>query len=152
MSLCVTHKIPFVVKSVSTDHAAVRRRETWFPAVVGLVALAVLSQLCALAQAFLFAAERCVSIVDLHVALQRACVTKLLLAGVALEGFLRCVDPHVCHHVAFLVEDFAADVAAEGFFSSVKPQVGLLGPDRGEFLAADVASPATFPMCLQVQL
>lgn len=146
------HKIPLVMKSASTDQAAVRRSETWFPAVAGLAALAVLPQLCAFAEASLFAAERCVSVVDLHVALQRARVTKLLLAGVALERFLRGMDPHVCHHVAFLVEDFAADVAAEGLFSGVKPQMGLLGPDRGEFLAADIASPATFPMCLQVQL
>lgn len=74
------------------------------------------------------------------------------MAAAALERILRGVDPHVCQHVAFLVEDFAADVAAEGFFSGVEPQMGLLGPDRGEFLAADVAGPAPVPMCLQVQL
>lgn len=129
--LCMPHKIPFVVKSVSTNLAAVRGSETRFPPVAGLVALAVAPQLCAFAESFPagFAAERCLAIVDLHVALQRARVTELFLAGVALERFLCCVDPHVCHHVAFLVKDFAADVAAEGLFSGVKPQVGLLGPD-----------------------
>lgn len=131
VSLCMPHKIPFVVKSVSTNLAAVRRSETRLPPVAGHVALAVLPQLCAFAEAFPggFAAECCLAIVDLHVALQRARVTELFLASVALERFLRRVDPHVRHHVAFLVKDFAADVAAERLFSGVKPQVGLLGPN-----------------------
>lgn len=132
MSLGVPHKIALVVKSVSTNLAAVRRSETRLPPVSWLVAPAVSPQLGALAESFPagFAAELCcLSGVDLHVALQRTCVTELLLAGVAFERLLRCVDLHVCHHVAFLVKDFAADVAAEGFFSSVKPQMRLLGPD-----------------------
>lgn len=153
VSLCVPHEIPLVVKRVPTNLAAVRRREARLPPVTRLVAPAVPPQLRALAESFPagFAAELCCpSGVDLHVALQRTCVTELLLAGAALERFLRRVDPHVCQHVAFLVKDFAADVAAKGFFSSVKPQMRLLGPDRGELLATDIAGPAAFPVRLQV--
>lgn len=152
VSLCVAHKIPPVVESVSTHQAAVGRSQTRLPAVLGLLAPPAPPQLCAPPEAFLLAAGCCVSIVDLQVALQGARVAELLVAGVALERFLCRVDPHVCHHVALLVEDFAADAAAEGLFSRVKPQVGLLGPDGGEFLAADVAGPAALPMRLQVEL
>lgn len=66
VSLCVTHKVAFVVESVSTDQAAVGGSQT------GLPALAEPPQLRSSAEAFLPAAELGVSIVDLQVALQRA--------------------------------------------------------------------------------
>lgn len=160
MSLCMSHKVPFIVKGVPADLAAVRRSQTRFSApapdgrcVAGFVAPGVSPQLYTLAEAFPagFAAERRLSVVGLHVPLQRASVAELFVADVAPEGLLRSVDPHVCHHVALLVEDFAADVAAEGFLSGVQPQVRLLGPDRGELLATDIAGPAAVAVRLKVQ-
>lgn len=160
MSFCVPHEVPFVVKGVPADLAAVRWSQTWFPAptpdggrVAGLVALGVSPQLSVLAEAFPagFAAERRLSVVCLHVPLQRTGVAELLVADVAPEGLFCRVDPHMRHHVALLVEDFAADVAAEGFLSRVQPPVRLLRPDRGELLATGVTGPAAVTVRLKVQ-
>lgn len=160
MSLCVPHKVPFVVEGVAADLAAVRRSQTRFPAsapglrrAVGLVAPDVSPQLGALAEAFAadFAAEGRLSVVVLHVSLQRAGVAELFVADAAPERLLRRVDPHVRHHVALLVEAFAAEVAAERFLSGVQPQVRLLSSDGGELLAADVAGPAAVTVRLKVQ-
>lgn len=160
MSLCVSHKVTFVVKGVPADLAAVRRSQARFPAsapddgrVVGLVAPDVSPQLGALAEAFPtdFATEWRLSIMGLHVPLQRAGVAELFVAGGAAEWLLRRVDPHVRHHVSLLVEDFATDVAAEGFLSGVQPQMRLLSSDRGELLATDVAGPAAVAVRLKVQ-
>lgn len=156
----MAHKVPFIVKGVPTDRAAVRWCQTRFPAsapdsrhVVGLVAADVSPQFCTLAEAFPtdFAAEGRWSIVSLHVSLQRASVAELFAADGAAEWLLRRVDPHVRHHVALLVEDFATDVAAEGFLSGMQPQVCLLSSDRGELLATNVTGPAAVAVRLKVQ-
>lgn len=160
MSLCMPHKVTFIVKGVPADFATVRRSQAGFPTsapnsrcVVGLVGPDVSAQLGALAEVFPadFAAKQCLSIMGLHVSLQRARVAELFVADGAPEWLLCRVDPHVRHHVALLVEDFAADVAAEGFLSGVQPQVCLLSSDRGELLATDIASPAAVAVHLKVQ-
>ena len=156
----MANKVPFIVKGVPADRAAVRRCQARFPVsapdsrrVVGLVAADVSPQFCTLAEAFPtdLAAEGRRSIVGLHVSLQRASVAELFAADGATERLLRCVDPHVRHHVALLVEDFATDVAAERFLSGVQPQVCLLSSDRGELLAANVTGPAAVTVRLKVQ-
>lgn len=159
VGLCMSYKVPFVVKGITTDLAAVRRSQTWFPAldpnrrnIIGPVAAAVSPQLCAFNEALPagFTAEWHLSIMGLHVALQRASVTERSVADVAPEWFLCRVDSHMCYHVALLVEDFAADVAAERFLSSVQPQVGLLGPDRRELLTTYITGPAAVTVHLKV--
>uniref|UniRef100_A0A8D3CSN9 Uncharacterized protein n=1 Tax=Scophthalmus maximus TaxID=52904 RepID=A0A8D3CSN9_SCOMX len=81
LSLSVTHKVTFVVKGVSADLAAMGGSQNCFSAsapdgrlVVRLMAPDVLPQLAALCKCFPanFAAERHLSVVGLHVSLQRA--------------------------------------------------------------------------------
>lgn len=161
MSLSMSHKVPFIVEGIPADLAAVGGGQTWFPAsvpdsglVVGLMAPDVLPQLSAFCKSLPadFAAERCLSIVGLHVSLQRPGVAELFAADSAPERLLCRVDPHVRHHVALLIEAFSADMAAEGFLSSVQPQMRLLSSDRGELLAADVAGSAAVSVSLEVKL
>lgn len=160
VSICVPHKVSFVVERVPADLAAVRRSQTRFSAsasgsahVGGLMDPDVSPQFGTLAEAFPapLAAKRCLSVVDFDVPLQRAGMAELFVTNDAPERLLCCVDPHVSQHVSLLIEAFSADVAAKWFLSGVQPQVGLLSADRGELLAAYVAGPAAVTMRLKVQ-
>lgn len=161
MSLSMSHKVTFIVKGVPADLAAVRRCQTWFPAsaphrglLVGLVCPGMSPQISCLCESppADFAAKRRLSVVGLHVSLQRASEAELFVTHSAREWLLCRVDSHVRHHVSLLVEAFSTDVAAEGFLSSVQPLVRLLSSYRGELLPADVTGPASVTVALKVQL
>lgn len=147
------------MKSAPANLAGVRRIQAWFSAFaslrqlcVGLVAPGMLPQFWACWKAFFadFAAKWNLSIMVLHMLLQRVAAAKLFGADEARKCLLLLVGLLVGHHVPLLAEAFATKVAAKGFFSRVQPHVRLLRSNRGELFATEAAGSAAVAVNLKM--